>query len=687
MHIYKLPRQKFAQDGKAILRSLQNDNLPLIDLVIRESFQNSLDATKPNQEATKIDVLTNDIDTNSVAKHFEGLEEKLSERFTSEQTVLVIQDRNTIGLQGITDERNASQDELDKSNFYKLVYGLSMNQEGEGKGGSWGLGKTSFFRIGIGIVAYYTRVKLDDGTYEERIAASLIEDPKNPDALIDSSLGLAWWGDKDNNNHFDTRPITNNDKISVFLSDFGIPRYTENETGTTIIIPFINRELFSPLKDEGEKKSMWWEHSIEDSIILAIQRWYGPRILNEIYSREHKQSFLLTSVNGKSLNPSNFEKTFQWFHKIYNAALNKVSPSNDSPIKVSKIVVPRDALAITNQAIGYVAYAKLSLSQLGMEQNYSPFSYVNHEDLEDKQGKGHALLAYSRKPGMVIEYETEDSPWFKNVNLTDNTFILAFFVPSGEALLRESYQNNYSKSYTTLESYLRDTENADHAKWIDKTEGQKRISLVTRIQKYTANAISNTFALEDPRDSNSLTSALQRKFGQILLPPENFGKSANYGRKSNGGNSSHKVSLNSKISDIKVVKSVLINESQVRVEFLAFLHKAGIYDIRFDVSSVEGLIDEKDWIRNMGKVRYPFIIRKMDFTQINGMPFSLTGGEISDLSVQLFPNNLKGAIRVNSQFTQGIKLYGFIHLEISDKTLQPELVVRQIKSEGRKGEE
>ncbi|MCG4788632.1 hypothetical protein L0N33_25225, partial [Roseburia faecis] len=69
-------------------------------------------------------------------------------------------------------------DELTKSNFFKLVFGLGKNQEANGAGGSWGLGKTSYFRIGCGIVIYYTRIKAEQD-YEERLIASLIEDPRS----------------------------------------------------------------------------------------------------------------------------------------------------------------------------------------------------------------------------------------------------------------------------------------------------------------------------------------------------------------------------------------------------------------------------------------------------------------------------------------------------------------------------
>lgn len=155
-----MPTERMGQDGKALLRSLQNESISLVDLLIRESFQNSLDATLADADETLIDVDVKHFDTQRVANVLPGIERGLSERFgDQEQTAIVIGDRNTSGLEGsIRDDAGAN---LRDSNLYKLVYGIAMNQDKAGAGGSWGLGKTSYFRVGAGIVFYYTRVKLD----------------------------------------------------------------------------------------------------------------------------------------------------------------------------------------------------------------------------------------------------------------------------------------------------------------------------------------------------------------------------------------------------------------------------------------------------------------------------------------------------------------------------------------------
>ncbi|WP_259341008.1 hypothetical protein [Mammaliicoccus sciuri] len=238
-----------SQDGDAILRSLQNKSLPVIDLLVRESLQNSLDATLEGKNETKVDFKLGNFDSVSLARHFEGISEELSNRFDGDEEFIAIKDRNTTGLTG--DYRASDAVTANKSNFFKLVFGIGKNQEAEGAGGSWGLGKTSYFRLGIGIVIYYTRVKVDNG-YEERLIASLIESPKQKQRLLpENGRGIAWWGEFEDENPSQLLPITDEEEINEFLDIFKIDRYKNEETGTTIIVPYLGRnEMFAEVKDD-----------------------------------------------------------------------------------------------------------------------------------------------------------------------------------------------------------------------------------------------------------------------------------------------------------------------------------------------------------------------------------------------------------------------------------------------------
>lgn len=155
-----------------------------------------------------------------------------------------------------------------KNNFFgnllKLVYEICKPQSNEGAGGSWGLGKTIYFRLGIGLVIYYSRI-CEKGKYQSRLAACLVENETQKDALIPHSggvkRGIAWWGKKENPFQKTTIPEDNEQEIQRILNVFGIPSYGAKETGTTIIIPYIDEEaLLSEVyaKNEPVAEKPYW---------------------------------------------------------------------------------------------------------------------------------------------------------------------------------------------------------------------------------------------------------------------------------------------------------------------------------------------------------------------------------------------------------------------------------------------
>ena len=77
-------------------------------------------------------------------------------------------------------------------------------------------------------------------------------------------------------------PITDESLIEMFLDAFGITPFTEEETGTSIIIPYLDEELLMAEAKTGFKVSeeMLNRCSFLNSISLylryAIQKWYAP---------------------------------------------------------------------------------------------------------------------------------------------------------------------------------------------------------------------------------------------------------------------------------------------------------------------------------------------------------------------------------------------------------------------------
>ena len=140
-------------------------------------------------------------------------------------------------------------------------------------------------------------MKTDNG-FEERLIASLIESPKQKEKLLPNNVrGIAWWGEYKDESDERIFPLTDSEKIKEFLEIFGLSQYTNEETGTTIIIPYLKDFNLN----EDEEKLYPWEEDKEIALKYAIQRWYNPRLNNEEYRKLVNNSKLIARVNEEPL--------------------------------------------------------------------------------------------------------------------------------------------------------------------------------------------------------------------------------------------------------------------------------------------------------------------------------------------------------------------------------------------------
>ena len=174
MEIEILKRERMTPSGKAVLRMNQNFSMPILDLFVRESIQNSLDAT-PKDKVAEICFNTGCFSSSELSNELDDLDGYLDNRFgNGKYNYISVRDYGTEGLTG-----KCSPEEIEGNsygNIYKLVYDVQKPQENPGSGGSWGIGKTVYFRMGCGLVIFYSRIINDDGEYESRLALTLIQD-------------------------------------------------------------------------------------------------------------------------------------------------------------------------------------------------------------------------------------------------------------------------------------------------------------------------------------------------------------------------------------------------------------------------------------------------------------------------------------------------------------------------------
>lgn len=530
---------RMTQSGSSLLKLIQNNDMPILDLLVRESIQNSLDAYRNDSKFVKIEFLTGEFNSKQLNSNLEGVGEALDKKFKSDKSrFIAIKDSNTKGLTG-----KMHYDEVennDYGNLLKLVYEISKAQESPGAGGSWGLGKTVYFRIGIGLVVYYSRILNENNKYESRLAVSMVEDEKKKDAVIPNKTGkikrgIAWWGEGIGNNK--TKPITNEKEINDILNIFGIKSYSGSETGTTIIIPYVDSSKLlesnriTYINENNQEHSPFWYHGIDEYIRIAVQRWFTPRLNNPNYKYG---KYLKVFINGSGIGYDNMEPVFKILQSLYNRAADKDFKEEEfDALKGQKVTIKPVNLkgTLKLQEAGRVAHVKVNKNILKMSppnNKENPFIYVNKENTEGESNK--PIVMFSRKPGMVVSYETT-GPWNDSLQpVGKDEYILGMFVLNSNNIVTMGDE-------ISLEEYVRKSEMADHTSWNDWSNGKASPAIIRKIQGHVRSSIAKTYENEESASENKINSGLSKLLGDILLPPENFGKKATAGTRKPSGES------------------------------------------------------------------------------------------------------------------------------------------------------
>ena len=602
---------RMTQSGSSLLKLIQNNNMPILDLLVRESIQNSLDAGIDNSRFVNVEFITGSFDKFDLNNELEKITQPLNKRFKSDYyDYIAVRDSNTVGLTG-----KLHYDEVTDNNYgnlLKLIYEISKAQEAEGAGGSWGLGKTVYFRVGIGLVFYYSRIINEEGNYESRMAASLVENELLPDSMIPkidgkSKRGIAWWGEQIGPN--DTRPVTDVKYINKILSIFNISPYTESETGTTIIIPYIDKDKLLEHNQteytDGQNVPMkpFWNYSIEDYLKIATQRWYAPRLNNRNYKYG---KFLRAKVNDEGISLHAMEPAFQVIQSLYNHAIRAVTA--EDILDFEHIEVKTEDINLRNvlksTCAGTVAYAKIpeKIFKISFPDNKPlPYMYYNCE-IRNKE-KNKPVLCFTRKPGMIVSYE-DVGKWVNGINETiKEDFIVGIFVLNSENKLTDS------TGFLSLEEYVRKSEMADHTSWGDFSIGRSNPRIVSKIQQHVSKKISSEFDDGTEENEARLNSGLGKMFGDLLLPPENFGKKPST-EKNKKGKEKKIIETHRNIKFEFNPSKTKYSENELKAYFrITSREKIEFTGIELCIDAENGEISSKEWEIKMGMVM-PFQIKE-----------------------------------------------------------------------------
>ena len=520
---------RMTESGSSLLRLIQNQDIPLLDLLIRESIQNALDAALSGVKSVDVDFYVGDFESKKLNIHLDRIEGSLNRRFSGQKRKFIaIRDTNTSGLTGPVRYSEVRNNEF--GNLLKLVYEICKPQENEGAGGSWGLGKTIYFRFGIGLVIYYSRIR-QNNRYQSRLAACLVEDETRKDAIIPSSSGvkrgIAWWGKKDGR-ATTTIPINNETEINKILAVFGITPYSAKETGTTVIIPYIDEkallnEVYAT--NEASEQKPYWVNSVPEYLKVAIQRWYSPRLLNKNYNYG---PYLSARVNGKKLTVSAMLSTFRCIRELYILASGG-KLDDESLIESGNVDVQLESIdlrgVLQTTSSGKIAYAKFSRAQLKMEPPYNeknPYQQIYNISLQMESGNG-PIIMYTRRPGMIVGYDYDGQWTHRMPHSGPDEYIVGLFVANSVNSLK-----NISDPRTgypmTLEEYIRQGEKADHASWADRNIRGNNPRIVSSIQKNVINKVKKKYAEVSSEPGEKQNIGLGHALADLLLPSDDFGR-------------------------------------------------------------------------------------------------------------------------------------------------------------------
>lgn len=675
--------------GSAFLKSLQTEKLPELDLLVRESVQNSSDAAIGiDHKNFWIDYTFSEFDPAGLYDAMNGIEQPLKEKYgEGKQCFLEIRDSKTSGLTGPYDKEDLM--DADHGNYFKLIFDSGINQTQQGAGGNWGFGKSVYYRVGdAGLVIFYTRIADNGaGASEERLVATMVENESGPNSIlrgiVKNPTGRAWWG-RPGTERGVVWPVTDHDEIERFLSIFELTPFSSGETGTSVIIPFVNeKELLEDVipndgASEDEIARCVWSNSVPDYLVHALQKWYAPRLRNkELEELNDGSKWIRAKVNGSLLkNDKEMNPVFKLVQELYNVALfkcrGKSYVSGITSIKCKDVDIRKEGLIRSN--VGCVAYVKLTNRDIfGARAGISP--YILTGNFKNSDDENEPIVMFAREPGMVISYSI-DGTWSnkvkapcKNAGSSDDEYIFAFYVPRVDNEFEEDAPDNRRGIYGDLGGYLRKCEESDHASWEDKA----KFKLISKIKNGTARKIAEGTRGDDMSTVSASASRLSGRIGKALMPKRGDLTNPAKPRGGSGGSGSGGGETNPTFA----TGNPRWSDGVLAVPFEMGMGDKKSRQIRIEVQTEGGTLSPETWAKDIG-TRFPVEIAQAS-AEVKKSDGSLVTISCAEPAHESFNSPLMGSLLVKGKastiFSVGCEIpgqliKGEICLKSLDKTIE-----------------
>ena len=663
--------------GNSILKGMSPIE-PMLDLFVRESIQNSFDALLDHKDL-KEEFNCGDFDYIKLSSKLEGISSDLmiKGKFMHLDKFISVRDYNTTGLTGPVSVHDIKDNYWGK--FLNLVRNFGKSQKEAGAGGSWGYGKTTFYKMGVGIVLYYSRIKTNE-EYEERLMACLVENESNKDGLLYSlqkghNTGIAWWGKK-SEDLSDVVPITDHEEIKEILSCFNLKVYENDETGTAVIIPFIDEKKLLNQTSTGSFDNHTlanWAYSIEDYLKISFQKWYPTRCDNH----DSRITAIDVFINGNKLYQNKMKPLFEVIQSMYNF---HSGVEVNTPYEINREMIKyKNSCAFNNSIIGFLYYSLLDEDDLKMgigDNEPSPYSYVTNE--EDKGDYKKIIFSFCRKPGMILKYDI-DGDWAGSIiSPNPNKYLVCLFIPNSENTTQ------IDDLVISIDDYLRASESAEHNNWKDITEytsyetGKKvdcsKIKIVSFIHRRIKSIFEGLRVESSPEESSFVGSSLNKKLADLFLPSQGFGNKAKkekFPKPPGPPGPSRKKSAKLEIGGLSIIGNNFGKNFEI-----TYNKNVKIINLEFKISTENTDIKIEEW---EDKHSIPFRINKIliekIFTndkQVIGVNKYIENDEITSFYSLKYMNSSKGnkfGFTIESKNDNLLSIKGKIIYEVLDPTI------------------
>ena len=581
MKRYDHPSSQMSVKANTVLKVLKTGSgLSLIDILVRESVQNSLDAGRNDFEGfTEFyfdTVEYNDSDDLINALSFLRQEEQdhvfqrlIGRIERSNASAIILSDRGTTGLSGpVRYDDNEWRDKNIRKNFANLVYELGQNHGAEMAGGSFGFGKSIYYRISeAGLVMYYSR-----SAEGERLAFCMIS--KEEQEASHLSTGICWWGETSEYKGIKYAvPNTDPAKIGEVLKSLKMEqiRLKENETGTSISIIGPKLNFLRENTNESEGSEIPYNSQLlKMDFEKAVQKWYWPRMIETNIVNQSGTVKPLKFFSGGNLIPVSMQNREKG--KLLQAAenLNMGEYRNNSEIK-TELLTHRTG----NVKLGTLAYQIYSFNQ-------GEFPGLN-------------CISMIRAPRMVV-YE-------KKIQVSNNSFFSAvFLVKSDEKVFR----NNTDTLKISLDNAFRDSESSTHSEWKIQNISEEDNYLRNYVNKAIIDSESKIEkaiqSMAEKPESQSEWSPYSTLLGKVLATEDEGFPTISYGSKGRTGEFSSRRNK----SKLILKSQVFENDNMITFCFCLKNISKNLFRIYLKARGGRESLNKTDWEKKIGR-EFPFI--------------------------------------------------------------------------------